>query len=392
MESKDYLLSVIIPTRNRQVYAIQAVKQILSVTDERTQIVVQDNSDNQSLMEMVKELGEQRIVYNYSNEVLATVDNFEAGALLATGEYVTFIGDDDGILPSITSVVLYARQKGYDCVTAKVLATYYWPHSGAKNYGCSEETGYLRLNKYSHKVASVNAVSRLKRVLHNGCQFYHALGVPKPYHGLIRRDVILQIQAKYGRLFKGLSPDIYSSFTICLAGVNTLYVNFPFTIDGNCPKSGAGAQAQGKHTGKLSDAPHFHGNPNYKWEPLVPQVFSIQTIWADSGMAAIRAAGRDDLVAEFSVERLVAYTMTNNRTIARETFQEYLRIRNVGTVCGIIRLIPAFVMGPIPNFMMRALRRIVGLGKVGKIVNDIPNITVAGERISAITGEWNIVQ
>lgn len=392
MESKNYLLSVIIPTRNRQVYAIRAVKQILGVTDERTQIVVQDNSDDQSLSEMIEALDEQRIVYNYSNEVLATVDNFEAGVLLATGEYVTFIGDDDGILPSITSVVLYAKHNGYDCVTAKVLATYYWPHSGAKNYGCSEKTGYLRLNKYSHKIVSVDPICRLKKVLRNGCQFYHALGVPKPYHGLIRRDLILRIQAERGRLFKGLSPDIYSSFTICLTGAKTLYVNFPFTIDGNCPKSGAGAQAQGKHTGKLSDAPHFHGNPNYKWELLVPQVFSIQTIWADSGMAAIRAAGREDLVEEFGVERLVAYTITNNRTIAKETFHEYLRIRNVSSICGVIRLIPAFIMGPIPNFAMRALKRIVGLGKVGQIVNDVPDIIAAGERITSITGEWNISQ
>ena len=44
-----YLLSVVIPTRNRQKYAIDSILQIQRVTDERVQIVVQDNSDDSSL-------------------------------------------------------------------------------------------------------------------------------------------------------------------------------------------------------------------------------------------------------------------------------------------------------------------------------------------------------
>ena len=44
-----YLLSIVVPTRNRQKFCLEAVKQILSVTDERVQIVVTDNSDENTL-------------------------------------------------------------------------------------------------------------------------------------------------------------------------------------------------------------------------------------------------------------------------------------------------------------------------------------------------------
>ena len=385
---KDYLLSVVIPTRNRQEYTIQAIRQILGVTDGKTQIVIQDNSDDQSLFEMIQEIDTQRIVYHYTPEPLSFVDNFEIATKLATGEYVTLIGDDDGVLPAITQIAQYAKDNGYDCVTSKVLVTYYWPHSGAKKAGCTEETGYFRLNKYTNTHMSVDVPKHLEKVLRNGCQFYHSSGIPKIYHGLVRNTLLEEIRNDYGRLYSGLSPDIYSAFCISALNRKTLYVDFPYTIDGNCKKSGAGAQAQGKHTGSLKDAPHFRGNPNYQWEELVPQVFSVQTIWADSGLTAVRQLGRQDLLEKFSIERLCAYTMVNNRVIWSETFQEYLRIRKVGRFVGVLKLIPAFITGPIPNLCGRAWRRIIGLGRTGTIVNNIPDISVAGQEINKIIGSW----
>lgn len=388
MKNANFLLSVVIPTRNRQEYAIQAIKQILSATDKRTQIVVQDNSDDQSLRERIKELDTEQITYNYSSETLSFVDNFERATQLATGEYVTLLGDDDGVLPSITKVTEYALNNGYDCITSKVLVTYYWPNSGAKKRGCSEKKGYIRLNKYSNRCMTVDVQKRLVRVLHNGCQFYHSSGIPKIYHGLVRNSLLKEIRQNYGRLYGGLSPDIYSAFTISMMNAKTLYVDFPFTIDGNCKKSGAGAQAQGKHTGSLKNAPHLRGNPNYKWDALVPQVFSVQTIWADSGLSAIRNLGNPELLKEYSLEKLSAYTILNNCAIMDETFREYMRISRCGRAVAVFRLILAFITGPIPNLIGRAWRRIIGLGRTGTIINDVPDIQAATEKICSKTGVW----
>ena len=48
----EYLLSIVVPTRNRQFYAIQTIKQILSIADKSIQVVVSDNSDDNSLKEI----------------------------------------------------------------------------------------------------------------------------------------------------------------------------------------------------------------------------------------------------------------------------------------------------------------------------------------------------
>lgn len=378
-KDNQYLLTVVIPTKNRQEYAIQAIKQVLDATSTETQIVVQDNSDQNSLFDSIQELNSTRIKYNYTNELLSFVDNFERAVDLADGDYVTLIGDDDGVLPSIVPICKWAKEKHIETVTSKILVTYYWPNSGAKNYKCTDELGYIRVNDFSSKIKNTNNIDILRKVLRNGCQFYHSSGLPKIYHGLVSKEILDKIKSKHNRLFLGLSPDIYSSFAISMYAKKSCIVDYPFTIDGNCKKSGAGAQAQGKHVGKLKDAPHFQGNSNYKWESLVPYVYSVHTIWADSGLHAIREMDSNNLIEEFSSEMITAYTIANNKPIRKDTFEEYLRIKNIGKISGIIYLIPAFIKGPIPNLLKRIFMRLKGFGQTGKIINNVPNIAVAEE-------------
>lgn len=43
----DSLLSIVIPTRDREYYCIEAIKNILSYNNEDFELVVQDNSDSE---------------------------------------------------------------------------------------------------------------------------------------------------------------------------------------------------------------------------------------------------------------------------------------------------------------------------------------------------------
>lgn len=384
--SNKYILSIVIPTRNRQEYAKQAINQVLNATSSLTQIVIQDNSDNQALSDFIKKLNTNRVLYHYSKEPLSFVDNFEYAVELAQGEYITLIGDDDGVLSNIESIVKWAIINNLDAVTARVLVTYYWPNSGAKHYNCSEDKGYININTFKSKYKYINSREILKKVIENGCQFYHNSGLPKLYHGLVRKKIVDSIIKKNGKIFSGLSPDIYSSFAISLYTEKAVLLDYPFTIDGNCKKSGAGAQAQGKHVGKLSDAPHFNGKKNYVWNPLVPKVYSIQTIWADSGLAALNDFKEDELLNSFNTAMISSYTMVNNLSIFKDTFNEFMRIKDSGKVNAVISLIGPMLKGPIPNIIKRILRRLIGFGKVGIIINNVENIQIAQDRIEKKIG------
>lgn len=103
-----YLLSIVIPTRNRKYYAINTIKQILNVTDENVQIIVSDNSDNGSLKENIRLIDSDRIKYEYIEKRIPGVDNYANGISMCDGEYICCIGDDDGILKEIQHVVQWA--------------------------------------------------------------------------------------------------------------------------------------------------------------------------------------------------------------------------------------------------------------------------------------------
>ena len=49
----SYLLSVVIPTKNRGYYCLEAVKQILALNYPEVQICIQDNSDTDQLSQEI---------------------------------------------------------------------------------------------------------------------------------------------------------------------------------------------------------------------------------------------------------------------------------------------------------------------------------------------------
>ena len=91
--------SLIIPTKNRQVTAINAIKSGIQSNYKNLEIIVSDVSDEDSLHHKVKELNDPRIKYHYHSESLSMKSNWEFAVSKAKGDYVTVIGDDDALMP-----------------------------------------------------------------------------------------------------------------------------------------------------------------------------------------------------------------------------------------------------------------------------------------------------
>ena len=124
----QYLLSIVIPTRNRQKYALQSVQQIYDVTDDAVQIVVQDNSDDNSLSAMLeKQAFGPRVKYTYIATRIPGVDNYAGGIAQSDGEYICCIGDDDGVLRDITKVTAWAKANNVAAIKLGVQASYSGP-------------------------------------------------------------------------------------------------------------------------------------------------------------------------------------------------------------------------------------------------------------------------
>ena len=293
---KTPLISVIIPTRNRQKYASAAVRSILSY-DSDIQIIVHDNSDNNMLREMLENvLDNPLVVYNHIDKKLAQVDNYNIAAENATGEYFCAIGDDDSILPEIVNCAVWMRDNNIDAVLPSKALSYHWTSCINGHYDA-----FLWIGGFNGEGAFHNPIHGLISLLKQGGQDYLSLPMPGTYHGLVKMSRMYEVKKKTGKFYGGLSPDIYSATCLSLLpNMRFVRIDYPITLPGVCPQSGSALSVAGKHIGNLEDAPHFDGllEP-YSWDVLVPKIYSVQTIWCETMIHAIKKMGREDLIDQY---------------------------------------------------------------------------------------------
>lgn len=299
----NYLLSIVIPTRNRQNYCLAAIEQILSLNLESTQIVIQDNSDNETLTEKLNNyILNNKVKYHYHSGLISFVDNFSEAISLCDGEYVCMIGDDDGILPNIINVTKSAKARNIDCVVTGLNAVYIWPSD--KPIVKKAENGYLCLAYIQNKEVSLNPEKGLWQLTKTAGQRYQELDLPRVYHGIAKRSKFDEVKAIAGNYFMGLTPDIFIAVALASVCKKVIRIYYPVTISGICPDSGSSNSATGKHTGDLKDAPHFKGHDNYQWDSKAPAIYSVESIWAETALHAFHLFKREDLYNNFNVKHL----------------------------------------------------------------------------------------
>lgn len=312
-----FLLSIVIPTRNRQKYAIETIKQIESVTDDRVEIVITDNSDENSLERDVKKLCSNRIKYKFIEDRISGVDNYANGISLCEGKYVCCIGDDDGVLRNIIEVVEWMKNNNVTALKPGIQSTYIWPGATKDN-----ANGRLGLNGVSEKVFIVDAREELKNFLKTGCVDFASAKLVKAYHGIVRKDQFEKIYVKTGKYCGGLSPDIYLGVALSLEIDQLICIDIPLTIFGACKESTTADSLNKINTGKLEQAPHFIGQP-YEWSSLIPRYYCGSNIWADSAMHALVDMKAEEYLGLFALDKFTSYTLLRHKEFKREIMQNY---------------------------------------------------------------------
>lgn len=385
------LLSIVIPTRNRQKYAVSSIESILRITDPGLEIVVQDNSDTPELEGLLSQnFQDSRLRYNYTSTPLSFVDNFDAAARLATGEYVCFIGDDDGVNPEIMEATRWAKAKGIDTIKPANSVSYLWPESGVPSTmftDIPQKTGRLTIRPFSGKIIYPDNELELRKVVRKGGQEYLKTEMPKLYLGIVKRECLDCICENTGAYFGGLSPDIYAAVSIANTAKNSVSIDYPLILSGACPESGSVKSRIGEHAGNLEDAPHFKHRGPYEWADHVPRFYSVPTIWADSTIAALQDIGREDLMGIFNVPFLAASCLWSHprykKVILRDLYRA-LRLSGKSPILGTIQLAFSFLAGPGRLFFNRIVNRlrIILFGKSFFIeIQNINNIVEATDRL-----------
>ena len=148
----EYLLSIIIPTKNRSNYLKGCLDSLIKLGDKDIEIVVQDNSDdNSQIVDYIKNIDHKNLKYYHCKDQLTQTENSELAVSNATGKYICYIGDDDSISNMLIEAVKLMNRYEIEALNCN-MATFYWPDivfNGTKLPFLSFDKTKLKIEKIS---------------------------------------------------------------------------------------------------------------------------------------------------------------------------------------------------------------------------------------------------
>ncbi len=111
-------ISVVVPTRDRCDTLVASLRTCLDQDYEHCEIIVSDNLSNDGTKEHVTAIRDPRVRYVRTEWRLGMSQNWEFALSHVTGDYVTFVGDDDALLPgALKELSEIIHQTGTHAVT-----------------------------------------------------------------------------------------------------------------------------------------------------------------------------------------------------------------------------------------------------------------------------------
>lgn len=92
------IVSILIPTRNRQNLLLKAVKSVFHQTYHSVEVIVTDNSDTNDAEGMLTSIGDSRIRYEKNAKNIGPILNWRKALEMAKGEYCIVLPDDDYLI------------------------------------------------------------------------------------------------------------------------------------------------------------------------------------------------------------------------------------------------------------------------------------------------------
>ena len=295
--STKKLLSVVIPTKDRYFYLKKLIDLILDFHSQDIEIVIQDNTcDNSEILDYLSEIKSDNLKYFHHKEHIPISDNSTEAILHSNGEYVCFIGDDDGILPSIVEIVKYMKAGKIDALLSSPVI-YNWPDFiDTSIYKLSSSVLY---REGTGRFKVLNSETELKKCIKTGIRDLCML--PKVYQGIVRREFLDKIYKQTGTFFPGASPDMANAIALALLNPKMVYYDSPLIISGQCRTVGGGERLLNRNNlPKITDKPMLPKDIAESWDDRIPRYWCADTIWPQSAISAYRLMGRQLPVINFN--------------------------------------------------------------------------------------------
>ena len=237
--------SIVIPTRERHETLRACLQTIVNQAHDDYEIVVADNASGPETRAVCEMFGSPRLRHVRCDEPLSMNDNWERALDAARGQWVTFLGDDDGLMPyALPEFDVLTAVRGARAIRWQY-ALYTWPCMAL-----AAEADRLQMVR-STTTRFVDWREALSLMLRVG-------GAPTPmiYYGLIHRSLIAKARHT-GRVFDGFSPDYYSGALFAHLAGRFLSTDVPLCIAGLSGRSNGVAHMRPEHTAGNTIAREF---------------------------------------------------------------------------------------------------------------------------------------
>jgi hypothetical protein len=203
MTSASPKFSLVIPTLRRAGTLRHALSTLVSQDYDDFEIIVQNNGHDPETEQVVASFADRKIRCFSTETVLPMTENWETALKNARGQFITFIGDDDGLFPDACKIAARVLDQTSFEVVSWLPFCYYWPQ-------------HIIPHLANHLIARVNDdlfvetidTSYQLQQLYRFALDYSRL--PMIYNSFVARSVIDRAIRTNGRYFLGLSPDVTS--------------------------------------------------------------------------------------------------------------------------------------------------------------------------------------
>jgi len=233
------LLSVVIPTRERAETLQYTLRTALDQESRRFEVIVSDNASQDNTAEVVNGVSDSRLRLINPGRRLSMSDHWDFALLHATGDYVLFIGDDDGVVPGALDK-LQASILGSDSLV------YFWPRPiyNWPVYGEPARTIFLPPTTRASEI-NLEHLARLA-VSMGGWKYAR---IPSVYHSAVARRIPDAIREQTGRVFHSTQPDVFTAMAVPVFAKTAIDLGYYVTLLGQSQKSNGVAMGRGDRQG-----------------------------------------------------------------------------------------------------------------------------------------------